>query len=91
MSGKATIKQAIEDKIGTSKYSVWRIGLTHDLAERKAHWRDTKKEDVSHWSSWTPDSLRDAMDIEAHFIAKGMKGGTGGDLSPQKTAYVYVY
>ena len=40
---------------------------------------------------WTADSLSDAQDIERHFISKGMKGGTGGDLSAYKTVYVYVF
>jgi hypothetical protein len=89
MASKQSIMAAIQSKVST--YSYWRIGLTHDLAERKAYWKDTKNQSVSYWSSWTADSLSDAQDIEAHFIAKGMKGGTGGDLSARKTVYVYVF
>jgi hypothetical protein len=31
------------------------------------------------------------QDIESLFLEKGMKGGTGGDLSARKTLYVYIY
>jgi hypothetical protein len=82
---------AINAKIGDTKYSIWRIGLTHDLVERKAYWRDTENENVKYWSDWTADSLSNAQDIESHFINKGMKGGTGGDLSARRTTYVYVF
>ena len=87
---KAKIIEAIQSKVGT-RYELWRIGLTHDLVERKAYWKDTKNENVAYWVDWTADSLSDAQDIEAHFISKGMKGGVGGDLSPSKTVYVYVF
>ena len=91
MTAKSTIVSAIDRKIGTSRPSIWRIGLTHDLAERKKDWKDVEKKDTSHWLGWQADSLSDAQDIEAHFINKGMQGGTGGDLSSSKTTYVYVF
>lgn len=91
MASKADIKTAIERKVSGTRYSIWRIGLTHDLAERKKYWRDTEKESVDHWSNWTTDSLSDAQDIESHFINKGMKGGVGGNLSARQTVYVYVF
>lgn len=89
MATKATIMAAIEAKVST--YNVWRIGLTHDLAERKAYWKDPKQQNVKYWSDWRADSLSNAQDIQAHFIKKGMKGGTGGDLSAKKTVYVYIF
>jgi hypothetical protein len=91
MGSKAAIVSAIDVKIANTKFNIWRIGLTHDLAERKAYWSMTKGQNVSYWSAWTADSLKDAQDIESYFINKGMQGGTGGDLSPQKTPYVYVF
>ena len=91
MATKKGIMDAIASKIGTTSPSIWQIGLTHDLVERKAYWRDTEKVSVDYWSAWTADSLSDAQDIEAHFIRKGMKGGTGGDLSARKAVYVYVF
>jgi hypothetical protein len=88
---KSDIKAAINAKVGSS-YSSWQIGLTHDPAERKTYWQDTEKKNVSCWAQWTADSLADAQDIESHFINdKGMKGGTGGDLSAYKTVYVYIF
>jgi len=90
MAPKASILAEIQYKIG-SNYSSWRIGLTHNLIERKAHWKDTEKQDITHWKDWTADSLSDGQDIERHFISKGAKGGTGGDLSAYKTVYVYIF
>jgi hypothetical protein len=89
MASKKSIAAAIEAKVQT--YSYWRIGLTHNLSERKAYWKDTKNQDVTYWTAWEADSLSDAQDIEAYFINKGMKGGTGGDLSHIRTVYVYIF
>jgi hypothetical protein len=92
MAAKATIKLEIEKRVSTTSYSAWRIGLTHDLADRKTYWRDTMKENVGSWTAWQADSLSDAQDLENHFInTKKMKGGTGGDLSSRKTVYVYIF
>jgi len=90
MASKQSIVAAINAKVGTS-FSIYRIGLTHDLAERKAYWKDTEKQNVDYWANWTADSLSDAQDIESHFINKGMKGGVGGNLVSYKTVYVYVF
>lgn len=87
MASKSTIMAAINTKVSTPSY--YRIGLTHDLAERKTYW--STQESVQYWANWTADSLSDAQDIERHFINKGMKGGTGGNLDSHKTVYVYVF
>jgi len=71
--------------------SLWQIGITQDPSERKAHWRDTEHQDVRYWTEWPADSLADARDIEALFKSDGMKSGVGGDLSPSKPTYVYVF
>jgi len=84
------IVDAIDLKIGSSGYSIWRVGLTHDLVKRKSEWAD-QKENCNYWSCWEAASLSDAQAIERHFISKGMKGGTGGNLSSSKTTYVYVF
>jgi hypothetical protein len=89
---KDSIIQAINTRVGRSDFNAWRIGLTHDLGERKTYWKDTEHQDVFHWTQWTADSLADAQEIESCFSnGKGMKGGTGGDLSPSKTVYVYIF
>lgn len=91
---KRSIKDAIIDRVESSKtvnYSAWTIGLTHDPLERKQqHEADGKS--TLYWKRWVADSLSDAQDIESYFInIKGMKGGTGGDLSSKKTVYVYIF
>jgi hypothetical protein len=93
MASKATIIAAIDARVSATntKYSSWRIGITHDLAERKKYWGETKNKNVGCWTSWEADSLSDARAIESHFIAKGMDGGEGGDMSPYRTAYVYIF
>jgi len=91
MATKSSIMAAINSKIGSTQYSIWRIGLTHNLTERQSNWRDIENLSVKYWSDWAADSLSDAQDIEAHFIRKGMKGGTGGNLSRNYTVYVYVF
>ncbi|HEY2468540.1 MAG TPA: hypothetical protein VGI45_11985 [Terracidiphilus sp.] len=87
MASKSIIMAAINAKVSTPSY--YRIGLTHDIPERKAYW--ATQESVTYWVNWTADSLSDAQDIESHFINKGMKGGVGGNLSSSKTVYVYVF
>jgi hypothetical protein len=90
MTTKIGIISAINAKVG-SLYSAYRIGLTHDTADRKRHWKEVEKQDVTYWAQWQADSLSDAQDIEANFINKGMKGGTGGNLSARYITYVYVF
>lgn len=87
----SSIMAAIDLKVSSTAYNLWRIGLTHDPTERKQYWKETGKQSTTYWSQWQADSLSDAHDIEAHFIGKGMKGGTGGDLSAKRTVYVYVF
>ena len=91
MATKASIVSAINSKVGNTKYSIWRIGLTHDLNERKKYWKETEEQNIDHWADWQADSLTDAQDIESYFINQGMKGGTGGDMSARKTTYIYVF
>jgi hypothetical protein len=88
---KSDIMVAIKHKVNTTNYSAWRIGLTHDLEERKRYWEETEKQDISCWWDWEADSLADAQEIEAYFIKKGMKGGTGGDMSAHKKTFVYIF
>jgi len=47
---------------------------------------------------WEADSLDIAREVENYFLneypeqkSNRMKGGTGGDMSPYKTAYVYIF
>ena len=88
---ESEIMTEINSKVLKTQYGFWRIGLTHDLAERKKYWSKTEYQSTTSWKDWQADSLSDAQDIESYFINKGMKGGTGGDLSPNKAIYVYVF
>ncbi|MGB9071147.1 MAG: hypothetical protein WCC22_00620 [Terriglobales bacterium] len=51
--------------------------LHHELVHTG---KTTEKQDITYWKDWIAASLSDAQDIERHFINKGAKGGTGGDL-----------
>jgi hypothetical protein len=90
MATKMRIIVEIQSRVGSS-YGIWRIGLTHDLAERKAYWEDTEKQDVTRWHEWAADSLSDAKGIESHFTNKGMGSCSGDDLSTYKAVDVYVF
>lgn len=90
MASAQAIANAIVARIGQSKPPQWRVGLTHDPAARKQQWSNDGM-DVKHWTMWTADTLADAQNVEAHFINKGMDGGTGGSLDSRKTAYVYIF
>ncbi len=91
---KKSITQAIINRVESSKtvdYSAWTIGLTHDPVNRKQQ-HESEGKSTKYWEQWVADSLSDAQDIESYFInTKGMKGGTGGDLSARKTVYVYIF
>jgi len=85
------IAQAIMVKIGNTSPTIWRVGLTHDLATRREQWR-VDGETVTHWSQWLADSLAVAEAVESHFINQlKMKGGTGGNLDSRRAVYVYVF
>jgi len=90
LATKESIQSAIQAKVGLN-YHAYRMGLTHDLAERKAYWKDVKKQDITYWSDWPADSLSDAKDVESHFIDRGMKGAIAEQLSACKTVHVYVF
>ncbi len=50
MATKASIITAIDVKVGSTEYKIWRIGLTHDPATRKQEW--FKTESVVFWQQW---------------------------------------
>jgi hypothetical protein len=85
------LETTILSKIFGSDIGKWRIGLTNDLRVRHEHWRETENLKVLDWEAWEADSLPDAQAVEASFIRKGMKGGTGGDLSASLPTFVYLF
>ncbi|MDX9905902.1 MAG: hypothetical protein RBS55_04860 [Bacteroidales bacterium] len=96
MASTSTIKEAIKNRVNGSKtvdYSIWTIGITTDPAVRKEQHGSPQ-----YWTQWTADSLAVAREVETYFLneypeqaSKRMKGGTGGDMSPYTTAYVYIF
>jgi predicted GIY-YIG superfamily endonuclease len=84
---EAELKSAIERKRGSLSYSDWYIGITDDTKRRRAEHENEGKICI-YWSDWKADSEAIARNVEAYFIDRGMKGGTGGGEHP---TYVYVF
>jgi predicted GIY-YIG superfamily endonuclease len=82
---EAELKAAIQRKVST--YSYWTIGITDDPERRKKE-HEAEGKSVKYWSHWKADTEAIARAVEAYFIDKGMKGGTGGGEHP---TYVYVF
>ena len=69
---------------------LWTIGITNDPERRKKeHTQDGK--DTKYWEMWKADSKNVAETVESHFIDKGMKGGSGGNVDGVQTVYVYIF
>lgn len=83
------MKSEIEHRVSsanTKNYAIWTIGVTDDPDRRKdEHGKD---HDVKYWMLWKADNETAARNVEAYFINKGMKGGTGGHGTAD---YVYVF
>ena len=86
---KQLIMAEIVSRVGGGEaeaHSVWRIGITHDPNNRRKEW-----DNPQFWHEWEAGSLMDAQEIESHFINAGMKGGVGGDLTPGRRVWVYIF
>lgn len=81
MASEASIKAAIENIVNV--YSAWTIGVTDDPRRRRG-----EHGNPSPWHQWDADTEQAARNVEAHFLAKGMKGGSGG---PGRADYVYIF
>lgn len=84
---ESEIVQAIEQKIGSTGYKIWTVGITDDPKRRKTE-HDTKGDSTTYWKDWKADSETVARNVEKHFLDRGMKGSTGGGEHP---TYVYVF
>jgi len=84
---ESEIISAIEQKKGTTQYSIWTVGIT-DNPERRKGEHETAGENVTHWKDWKADTEAIARSVEAYFLDKGMKGATGGGDRP---TYVYIF
>lgn len=83
---KQALITAIDAVVG-SKCSIWTVGITNDPKRRKGE-HESDGESVTYWRDWKADSEQIARDVEAHFLKKGCKGGSGGGFNP---TYVYVF
>ena len=81
MASELAIKAAIDAKVRA--YFVWTIGVT-DEPNRRRREHDNPRV----WYHWDADSEQVARDVEAFFLGKGMKGGTGGGGWAD---YVYIF
>ena len=81
MASESQIQALIEGRVST--YAVWTIGVTDSPTTRKAAHGNPIR-----WYQWNADTEQAARNVEAHFIGKGMQGGTGG---PGKADYVYIF
>lgn len=69
-----------------TKYAIWTIGITQKPNTRKQQHGNPK-----YWHIWKTNNLTAAQNTESHFINKGMKGGTGGDLHDSYITYAYIF
>ena len=81
MASESAINAAITRIV--SNYHVWTIGVTDSPTRRRG-----EHAYPSTWHHWNADTERVARNVEAFFIAKGMKGATGGG---GKADYVYIF
>ena len=83
---KQALTTAIDAVVGNN-YSIRTVGITNDPERRKGE-HESDGESVKFWRHWKADSERIARDVEAQFLSKGCKGGSGGGVNP---TYVYVF
>lgn len=68
----------------------YRVGLTHDPAERR------RQHDVEHgatpaWQQWPISTLAEAQEMERLHLGRGCHGGTGGQLDPWRPVWFYCF
>ena len=76
------IKSDIE-RIINGNYSVWTIGVTDRLDQRRQEHGNPK-----YWHQWDASTEQVSRRIEAYFLAKGCKGAEGGGGNAN---YVYIF
>jgi hypothetical protein len=88
---KSLIISAIEAKVATSPWDIWRIGITQDLEEQKVYWENSERQTLAYWSEWDANTLAEAQDVEAEMTRRGMKGSPAVRIVQGKQVYVYVF
>ena len=77
----------IKKRIKELSYPTWSIGVTARPDELKR----THGVDAKYWDAWPADSESAARDVEAYFLAKGMRGCINGKSVFGRKAYVYIF
>ena len=83
MASKTAIEEEIEKLVGT--YSLWEIGITNDPSLR-----EVETGAPMGWRHFEADTERNAKEIEAHFVDKGMHGDSGLRISGAKYVYIFM-
>ena len=81
MASESKIIADIDGIVGS--YPAWTIGVTDDPAHRRIEHGNPVT-----WYQWDADSEQIARNVEAYFLRKGMKGGSGGG---GRADYVYIF
>jgi hypothetical protein len=84
---KESIIEAIKEKIGSTRTSIWFIGITGRPDEVRQHYEKNGIRTTC-WTVWQTDSERDLEDIVEYFLVQGMKQGIKSD---SKANYLYVF
>lgn len=81
------IEQVFLERTQRSNYSFWTVGVTDNPNERENQ-HTLEKGRIKSWTHCPTDNESIGRDIEKHFIALGMQGGTGGGGT---ASYVYIF
>lgn len=83
------IAAAIYDHLkGKTNYSSYYVGITNDIERRLFGEHNVPRN--SHWRIHNEAINKEhAQAVEEHFLAKGMKGDTGGGTDDSVYAYCY--
>lgn len=71
------------ERIVTSNYPIWTIGVTKDLALRR---REHGNPDI--WHGWEVIPAISAVNIERYFVSKDMKVGSSVSSGAN---YIYIF
>ena len=80
------IRAAVTQRVAGTKRRQWRVGITQNLDDRRAHWRNPAT-----FTHWLADSLDVAREVEWLLLDKGMQGNEGGVMAEAATTYVYIF
>ncbi len=81
MASEPELMEAIKKMVSTP--SVWTVGVTDNPNRRRV-----EHNSPAVWYHWGADTERIARNVEEYFVARGMKGNTGGDGGAD---YVYIF